>query len=101
MKACINHPPNITYDADGYIMNPLSWTENVAENIAYDDGIGPLTESHWNIIVYLRENYLQNHDLPGTALMSHDNFMEEKFFIELFRYQWEAWKIAGLANPNR
>lgn len=101
MKEIINPPSDIIYDKDGYLINPLSWSEIIAENIAYGDGIAPLTELHWNILVYLRENYLEKDQLPDSFLMSHDNFIEEKHFIKLFKYQWEAWKIAGLANPNR
>jgi len=101
VKASINHPPDIIYDTDGYLENPLSWSELIAEDIAYDAGIAPLTESHWNIIVYLREHYLQKDQLPNSVVMSHDNFIDEKHFIKLFKHQWQAWKIAGLANPKR
>ena len=101
MKTDSSQRSIVDFDSDGYIVNSLTWTEEVAEEIAYSDGIAPLTESHWNIIVYLRENFLLKKQLPDIHLMSQENFIDEEAFTRLFKQQAEALKIAGLMNPNR
>ncbi len=43
----------------GYLVNPLDWDEDVARRIAEGEGI-TLTQQHWDVINYLRDQYLNN-----------------------------------------
>jgi tRNA 2-thiouridine synthesizing protein E len=43
----------------GYLVNPADWDEDVAKIIADGEGI-ELTDKHWDIINYLRDEYLNN-----------------------------------------
>ena len=43
----------------GFLVNPLDWNEDVARAIAGAEGI-ELTDKHWDIINYLRDEYLNN-----------------------------------------
>lgn len=43
----------------GYLVNPADWNEDIARVIAAGEGI-ELTEQHWDIINYLRDEYLNN-----------------------------------------
>lgn len=45
--------------ASGYLTNPMDWNEDVARALAAGEGI-ELTDQHWDIINYLREEYLNN-----------------------------------------
>ncbi|MCP3677118.1 MAG: TusE/DsrC/DsvC family sulfur relay protein [Deltaproteobacteria bacterium] len=49
----------IETDANGYLANISDWSEKVAEVIAAEEGI-ELTEKHWDLINYLRDEYLNN-----------------------------------------
>jgi tRNA 2-thiouridine synthesizing protein E len=49
----------IEADANGYLVNVADWNESVAEVIAAAAGI-TLTPLHWDIIHYLRDEYLNN-----------------------------------------
>ncbi|MEE8342488.1 MAG: TusE/DsrC/DsvC family sulfur relay protein, partial [Gammaproteobacteria bacterium] len=43
----------------GYLVNTEDWNEKVAEAIAADEGV-ELTQRHWDVIKYLREQYFDN-----------------------------------------
>ncbi|WP_295389516.1 TusE/DsrC/DsvC family sulfur relay protein [uncultured Thiodictyon sp.] len=43
----------------GYLVNHLEWDEEVARKLADIEGI-ELTDKHWDLIRYLREEYLDN-----------------------------------------
>ncbi len=43
----------------GFLVNPLDWDEEVAKTLADIEGI-ELTERHWDVINYLRDEYLNN-----------------------------------------
>ncbi|MEZ5536288.1 MAG: TusE/DsrC/DsvC family sulfur relay protein [Thiolinea sp.] len=44
----------------GYLVNTADWNEDVARVIAEAEGIGELTEKHWDVINYLRSEYFEN-----------------------------------------
>lgn len=50
---------SIEADANGYLVNADDWNEEVAATIAANEGI-ELTDKHWDVIYYLREEYYQN-----------------------------------------
>ncbi|MBK5929207.1 TusE/DsrC/DsvC family sulfur relay protein [Halochromatium salexigens] len=43
----------------GFLVNPLDWNEDVAQALAEIEGI-ELSERHWDVINYLRDEYLNN-----------------------------------------
>ena len=49
----------IESDAHGYLVNASDWDEKVAAVIAAAEGIA-LTEAHWDVMNYLRDEYLNN-----------------------------------------
>ncbi len=50
------------FDQDGFLTDRLSWTPELAEEIASRDGI-TLTEQHWEIILLVR-SYYEEFDSP-------------------------------------
>lgn len=45
---------------NGYLLNSEDWSEGLAQVIADAEGLGTLTEKHWDIINYLRDEYFNN-----------------------------------------
>jgi len=48
------------FDKDGFLNDPALWSQELAERIARDDGIGHLSAAHWAVIQDLREHYLEH-----------------------------------------
>ena len=46
--------------ATGYLVNTEDWTKELAQELAKIEGITELTQKHWDIIEYLRDEYFNN-----------------------------------------
>ncbi|MEA3277925.1 MAG: TusE/DsrC/DsvC family sulfur relay protein [Pseudomonadota bacterium] len=49
----------IETDANGNLVNPQDWNEDVAKVLAVEDGI-EFTQEHWDVLEYLRDEYMNN-----------------------------------------
>lgn len=50
----------IETNANGYLENLEDWSKGLAQVIAESDGLGELTAQHWDIIDFLRDEYINN-----------------------------------------
>ena len=50
----------IETNENGYLLDHNEWTEELAQVIANEEGLGELTDKHWDIINYLRDEYINN-----------------------------------------
>ncbi|MCU7905010.1 MAG: TusE/DsrC/DsvC family sulfur relay protein [Candidatus Thiodiazotropha sp. (ex Epidulcina cf. delphinae)] len=101
----------IETDANGYLVNQADWSEAVAKAIAEMEGVN-LSEKAWEIINYLRDEYLNN----------NGNQPNERQMVKHFKGVWtdegkvdakslyihfpkgpakQASKIAGLPETKR
>jgi len=55
----------IETDANGFLVNTEDWSEDLAKHIAELEGV-PLTDKHWDILNYLRDEYFNNNTQPNT-----------------------------------
>ncbi|MDM8547498.1 TusE/DsrC/DsvC family sulfur relay protein [Candidatus Venteria ishoeyi] len=63
--------------ANGYLVEPQDWSEGLAEIIAAEEDVA-LTERHWDLINYLRSEYLENNgNQPNTRNLQ--KAMKEKW----------------------
>ena len=52
--------------ATGFLVNAADWSEEVANELAKEHEV-ELTQQHWDIINYLREEYFNNNEnIPNT-----------------------------------
>lgn len=93
-------------DAEGYLVEPQDWTEELAEVLALQENIS-LTEDHWDVIRFMRE-YYEEHQIAVDARFVIKHLSERlgpgsrnKLF-ELFPYGYvkQACKIAGMKRPR-
>jgi TusE/DsrC/DsvC family sulfur relay protein len=87
------------FDVDGFLIDPGSWNEELAQSIAVKEGVGELNGDHWVIIRYLRQHYL-NGGLPAVSHVCHVNHFDSNCLPDLFLSVKSAWRIAGLPNPG-
>ena len=63
---------SIELDGNGNLVNPGDWDEDVAKALAAVDKI-ELTQQHWDVIKYLREEYFDNNGhQPMERLINKD-----------------------------
>jgi len=100
MNAVVKNKSGLQFDEDGFLIDPLSWTPELAIGIADTDGLMTLTPEHWKIIDYLREHYLKSGTLPVMNHICRVNHLERHCVHILFHTPREAWRVAGLPNPG-
>lgn len=85
---------------EGYLTNKNDWNEDIAKEIAKELGITDLTEKHWAVIKWLRDQ-----DAGGAHLsirqVGSSGIVDIKEFYALFPGGplKNASKIAGLLKP--
>lgn len=92
----------IQLDADGHLANPETWDENLAAEIAKDEGIETLTEDHWKVINYMRNVFFETGDAPSIRKLTKESGIDTKTLYRLFPKgpAKKAAKIAGLPKPK-
>lgn len=93
---------NISFDKDGFMLDPALWNEQVAAAIAGDEGIEQMCEKHWGIVKYIR-TYWQQHDLaPPVRLICKELGVNVREIYKLFASgpARGACRIAGLPKPD-
>jgi tRNA 2-thiouridine synthesizing protein E len=98
----------MTFDEEGYLVDPADWNEGVAEALATKEGI-VLTDAHWTAIRFMRHYYDEHHIAPDARhVMKHlaeYRGAEQADRNDLFRlfpygYVKQACKIAGMRRPR-
>jgi len=100
---------NIEVDKQGYLINYLDWNEDLAKQIAKNEGL-TLSDAHWEVIHFVREFYIEFNSSPAVRALV--KAMAKKLGVDkgnsryLFRLfpdgpAKQATKIAGLPKPAR
>jgi len=88
------------FDDHGFLIDPDLWDRDLALRIADQLGIGELGRSHWAVIHYLRENYLEDAAPPWDGDVCEELDLVEDCVKRLFGGSIEACKVAGLPDPG-
>ncbi len=101
----------IETDANGYLLNLEDWNEEIANFIAEQEGVTELTERHWDVINYLRSEYINNGgNQPNMRNMTkamqkawNEKKVDTKLIYALYPKgpSKQAGKIAGLPESRR
>ena len=93
-------------DDEGYLVDPLEWNEEIANEFASQESI-QLNQDHWDAIRFMRQYYAEHQVAPDVRhVMKHlatrlGKESRNKIF-ELFPYGYvkQACKIAGMKRPR-
>jgi len=93
-------------DAEGYLVEPEDWNEDVAQVLAQEENI-QLNDDHWDVIHFMRDFYLER-QVAADARFVIKHLAErmgreaQKKLFELFPYGYvkQACKIAGMRRPR-
>lgn len=93
---------DVFFDSEGFLVDPSQWSEEMAEQLARESGIGRLEESHWQVIRFIREYYLQNGRAPLHRELKKGSGMPLMEIEGLFPggIKMGARLLAGLPNPK-
>ncbi|KXK51189.1 MAG: DsrC family protein [Chlorobi bacterium OLB5] len=92
----------LAIDADGNLVNISDWNEEIAAELAKEEGIEILTEKHWQVINYMRKVYSETGDSPSIRKLTKESGVDTKELYALFPKgpAKKAARIAGLPKPK-
>lgn len=96
---------DIATDAEGYLVDPDDWTEDVAVRLAEAEGI-TLGNDHWRVIHFMRDWLDENGIIPDARhvmkAIGGDRDAGRARMFELFPHGYvkQACKIAGMRRPR-
>ncbi|HPY39456.1 MAG TPA: TusE/DsrC/DsvC family sulfur relay protein [Thiolinea sp.] len=95
----------------GYLVDLNDWDQAVAQQLAAEEGIEALTDQHWDVLHYLREEYINNNGnqpmeraiLKAMAEKWDNKKLSSKDLYNLFPRapSKQGLKVAGLPANNR
>jgi tRNA 2-thiouridine synthesizing protein E len=88
------------FDDHGFLVDLDLWSRDLALRIAHQLGIPELGDSHWGVIDYLRDDFLANATPPLQGDVCRELDLVEDCVQRLFGGTIEAWKVAGLPDPE-
>ena len=93
-------PAQVHVDAEGFMTDYDEWTEDLGRQLAARIGIG-LTDAHWRVIRFLREDYLSQGETATLRRVSTQGGISVKDLFVLFpgKPAKKMAYIAGLPKP--
>jgi len=92
----------VDVDPEGFLADPAQWSDELAVEIARENGIDPLTERHWQVVRFMRDTYLQTGSAPSIRTLGKASGVPVQELYELFPKGPAklAAKIAGIPKPR-
>jgi len=87
---------------EGFLVDSNEWTPEVAEGIAAEVGIQALSEQHWTVIGFCREDAAARGESPGLRRISKNSGVGMKDLYKLFPKGPGklAARVSGLSKPK-
>ena len=92
----------VEVDGEGFLTDHTVWNKDIAAAIAVEEGIDSLTDRHFDVINFMRDEFEKNGTAPSIRKMNKMNVVPTKELYELFPGgpAKKAAKIAGLGKPQ-
>ena len=93
---------DVAVNDEGFFERPEEWTEAMAVEIASHEGIEPLTDRHWQVVHFMRKEYLEKGTGPSVRALGKSSGVAIKELYQLFPKGPAklAAKIAGIPKPR-
>jgi tRNA 2-thiouridine synthesizing protein E len=87
---------------EGFLVDPSQWTEVMAVELAGREDIDPLTDRHWQVIRFMRQQYEDTGSGPNVRMLAKISGIPIKELYQLFPKgpAKTAAKIAGIPKPR-
>ena len=92
----------INVDDEGFLVDHNEGTPEIAELLAKEEGIDALTDRHWTVINFCREDFEAKGASPGLRRISKQAGVPTKELYSLFPKGpgKKVARIAGLGKPK-
>jgi dissimilatory sulfite reductase related protein len=93
---------NISFDAEGFMTDPNEWTKDIAAFLAQEEEVGPLTDRHWTVINFVRDEFARSGESPTLRTITKKSGVETKELYALFPKgpAKKVARVAGLGKPK-
>jgi dissimilatory sulfite reductase related protein len=88
------------FDEGGFLIDYQLWNEQIARDLALQEGVSDLLEPHWQILHHIRERYLSLGALPNMRSVCRATSIPRHKVHFLFGSCISIWRIAGLPDPG-
>lgn len=105
----MNAQLEIAHDSEGYLIDPEDWNEDVARELAAEEGI-ELDDRYWPVLRFMRDYWAEHRVAPDVrhvvdflvAEQGMDKKSAKQHLFQLFPYGYvkQACKIAGMQRPR-
>lgn len=93
---------SVETNPEGFLLDSAQWTPEVGEAIAREAGVAPLSDKHWKVITFCREDAAREGAAPGLRRIAKLSGVSMKELYELFPKGPGklAAQVAGLPKPQ-
>jgi tRNA 2-thiouridine synthesizing protein E len=92
----------IQVNEEGFMTNPSEWDQEIAVELAREEGLTELTAQHWKIIDYCRQSAAMSGAAPTLRNITNGAGVSTKDLFVLFPKgpAKKVAKISGLGKPE-
>lgn len=89
------------FSEDGFLQVMSGWTRSMAEHLAKENDIGPLTDDHWKVIEFVQDYYKTHGSGPPVVKIHNATGLSTTNICDLFPcgVVKGAYRLAGLPRP--
>jgi tRNA 2-thiouridine synthesizing protein E len=93
---------DVARNNEGFFLDPSQWSEAMVPALAAQEGISDLTDRHWQVIRFMRSEYLEKGTGPTVRVLGKASGVSIKELYELFPKgpAKVAARIAGIPKPR-
>lgn len=93
---------DVDLNDEGFLTDPSQWNEEVAVELARSEGIDELTEPHWTVIRFMRDQYFEKGTGPTVRVLGKTSGVSVKELYQLFPKGPAkiAARVAGIPKPR-
>jgi len=93
---------NLEFDEEGFMVDPNAWTKEIAVELAKEEGIDDLTDPHWQIIDFCRQEMTDNGGAPTLRAITKGTGVSTKELFQLYPKgpAKKVAKVSGLSKPE-
>jgi tRNA 2-thiouridine synthesizing protein E len=92
----------IDFDEEGFMIDHTQWSDEIARAIAREEGIDQLTERHFMVLNFMRQEYEEKGTGPSLRKLKNESGVGTKELYQLFPKgpAKKAARIAGIPKPQ-